>query len=136
MYNIWRSNYRVTGSQFIENVSVEYLGSVTDGIQEYVVNIPPEQDRTSFYFVTSLALYQHSGPYHYTELIQNVAGPVYEETMTPAPPRINSALVYGELSEITIEWLNDNQLSGEEYTVWKNDGNPFGEMKMRFHLLL
>jgi len=127
MYNIWRSNYRVTGSQFVENVSVEYIASVTDGIQEYIVEIPPEQDRTSFYFVTSYALYQNSvGPYHYTDLIQNVAGPVYEETMTPAPPRINSALVYGELSEITIEWLNDNQLSGEEYTVWKNYGNPFG----------
>ena len=127
VYNIWRSNYRVTGSQFFENVSVEYLGSVTDGIQEYVVNIPPEQDRTSFYFVTSLALYQHSaGPYHYTELIQNVAGPVYEETMTPAPPRINSAITYGDISEVTLEWLNDNQLSGEEYTIWKHYGNPFG----------
>ena len=126
-YNIWRSNYRVTGSQFVENVSVEYVASVTDGIQEYIVDIPPEQDRTSFYFVTSYALYQSSaGPYHYTELIQNVAGPVYEETITPAAPRINSAFVFGELSEITLEWLNDNQLSGEEYTIWKNYGNPFG----------
>ena len=128
VYNIWRSNYRVSGSQFVENVSVEYIASVTDGIQEYIVDIPPEQDRTSFYFVTSYALYQqHTGPYQYTELIQNVAGPIYEETLTPAPPRINSALVYGELSEITLEWLNDNQLSGEEYTIWKNYGNPFGE---------
>ena len=40
MYNIWRSNYRVTGSQFVENVSVEYIASVTDGIQEYIVDIP------------------------------------------------------------------------------------------------
>ena len=62
-----------------------------------------------------------------TQVIQNAAGPIYEETLTPAPPRINSALVYGELSEITLEWLNDNQLSGEEYTIWKNYGNPFGE---------
>ena len=25
VYNIWRSNYRVSGSQFVENVSVEYI---------------------------------------------------------------------------------------------------------------
>ena len=134
VYNIWRSNYRVSGSQFVENVSVEYIASVTDGIQEYIVDIPPEQDRTSFYFVTSYALYQqHTGPYHYTELIQNVAGPIYEETLTPAPPRINSALVFGELSEITLEWLNDNQLSvrGIHYleelrkSVWRKRRSSF-----------
>ena len=90
-YHIWRSNYLVTGTQFTENVTVEYQGTVTDGIQQFTVTVPPEVDRTSFYFVTSEALYQHvAGPYHYTQLRQNWFGPVYEETVTPAAPRINS----------------------------------------------
>ena len=101
----------------MENVTVEYQGTVTDGIQQFMVNIPSEQDRTSFYFVTSEALYQHnSGPYHYTSLIQNWAGPVYEYTQTPNPARINELQVDGEIKLLTIEWLNDPQLDFETYS--------------------
>ena len=108
-YHIWRSNYLVSGSQFVENVTVEYQGTVTDGIQQFTAQIPQEVDRTSFYFVTSEALYQHtSGPYHYTQLVQNWFGPVYEETITPPAPRINSIEVEGEISLVSIEWLNDH----------------------------
>ena len=127
-YHIWRSNYLVTGSQFVENVTMEYQGTVTDGIQQFTVQIPPEVDRTSFYFVTSEALYQHAeGPYHYTDLVQNWFGPVYEETVTPAAPRINSIDVDGEISIVEIEWLNDQQLDGETYSIWQHEGAPFGE---------
>lgn len=128
MYHIWRSNYLVSGSQFVENVTMEYQGTVTDGIQQFTAQIPPEIDRTSFYFVTSEALYQHTaGPYHYTQLVQNWFGPVYEETITPPAPRINSIEVEGELSMVTIEWLNDQQLDGEKYSIWQHEGEPFGE---------
>ena len=127
-YHIWRSNYLVSGSQFVENVTMEYQGTVTDGIQQFTAQVPPEVDRTSFYFVTSEALYQHaSGPYHYTQLDQNWFGPVYEETITPAAPRINSIDVDGEISLVTIEWLNDQQLDGEKYSIWQHEGDPFGE---------
>ena len=127
-YHIWRSNYLVSGSQFVENVTVEYQGTVTDGIQQFTAQIPQEVDRTSFYFVTSEALYQHaSGPYHYTQLVQNWFGPVYEETITPPAPRINSIEVEGEISLVTIEWLNDQQLGGEKYSIWQHEGAPFGE---------
>ena len=128
MYHIWRSNYLVSGSQFVENVTMEYQGTVTDGIQQFTAQIPPEVDRTSFYFVTSEALYQHTaGPYHYTQLVQNWFGPVYEETITPPAPRINSIDIEGELSMVTIEWLNDQQLDGEKYSIWQHEGEPFGE---------
>ena len=128
MYHIWRSNYLVSGSQFVENVTMEYQGTVTDGIQQFTAQVPPEVDRTSFYFVTSEALYQHTaGPYHYTQLVQNWFGPVYEETITPPAPRINSIDVEGEISLLTIEWLNDQQLDGEKYSIWQHEGNPFGE---------
>lgn len=130
IYHIWRSNYLVSGSQFVENVTMEYLGTVTDGIQQFVATVPPEQDRTSFYFVTSEALYQHeNGTYHYTQLVQNWFGPIYEETLTPAAPRINSIDVEGEISLIEIEWLNDQQLDGEEYSIWQHTGDPFGELE-------
>ena len=126
-YHIWRSNYLVSGTQFSENVTVEYQGTVTDGIQQFTVQVPPEVDRTSFYFVTSEALYQHhAGPYHYTQLEQNWFGPVYEETVTPAAPRINAIEVDGEISIVTIEWLNDQQLDGEKYSIWQHEGSPFG----------
>mgnify|MGYP006208363313 FL=1 len=37
-YHIWRSvNFLLTGSQFQENVSATYLGTVTDGIQSFLV---------------------------------------------------------------------------------------------------
>ena len=127
-YHIWRSNYLVTGSQFTENVTLFYQGTVTDGIEQFTVTVPEEVDRTSFYFVTSEALYQHSaGPYHYTELKQNWFGPVYEETTTPAAPRISSIEVDGEISIITMEWYNDQQLDGEKYSIWQHEGDPFGE---------
>ena len=127
-YHVWRSDFLVSGSQFDENVTIYYQGTVTDGIQQFTATVPPEVDRTSFYFVTSEALYQHSaGPYHYTQLIQNWYGPVYEDTVTPAAPRINSIDVEGEISIVTIEWLNDQQLSGEIYSIWQHEGDPFGE---------
>jgi hypothetical protein len=127
-YHIWRSNYLVSGSQFVENVTLEYQGTVTDGIEQFTAQVPPEVDRTSFYFVTSEALYQHTaGPYHYTQLVQNWFGPVYEETITPPAPRINSIEVEGEISLVTIEWLNDQQLDGEKYSIWQHEGEPFGE---------
>ena len=127
-YHVWRSNYLVSGSQFVENVTLEYQGTVTDGIEQFTAQVPPEVDRTSFYFVTSEALYQHTaGPYHYTQLIQNWFGPVYEETTTPPAPRINSITVEGEISLVTIEWLNDQQLDGEKYSIWQHEGEPFGE---------
>ncbi|MDA8545276.1 hypothetical protein N9K60_00650 [Candidatus Poseidoniales archaeon] len=130
IYHIWRSNYLVSGSQFVENVTMEYQGTVTDGIQQFVATVPPEEDRTSFYFVTSEALYQHeNGTYHYTQLIQNWFGPIYEETLTPAAPRINSIDVEGEISQVEIEWLNDQQLDGESYSIWQHTGDPFGELE-------
>ena len=44
-YHIWRSvGFLLTGSQFQENVSATYLGTVTDGIQEFLVEIEPEID--------------------------------------------------------------------------------------------
>ena len=68
-----------------------------------------------------------AGPYYYTKLIQNWCGPVSEDTRTPAAPRINEIAVEGELSMVTIEWYNDQQLDGEKYSIWQHEGAPFGE---------
>ena len=128
VYHIWRSDYLVSGSQFAENQTVFWMASVTDGIQLAHIEVPAEVDRLSFYFVTSEALYQHvNGTYHYTGLVQNWAGAIAENTVTPQAPIINSLTVDGQSNLVMLEWLNNGQIDFEEYTIWKHFGTPFGE---------
>ena len=128
VYHIWRSDYLVSGGQFVPNQTVWWMASVPDGIQIANVEVPQEVDRLSFYFVTSEALYQHvNGTYHYTGLVQNWAGAIEENTVTPSAPIINSLTVDGQSNLVLLEWLNNKQIDFEEYTVWKNFGAPFGE---------
>ena len=128
VYHIWRSDYLVSGSQFVPNQTVFWMASVPDGIQIANIPVPAEVDRLSFYFVTSEALYQHvNGTYHYTSLVQNWAGAIEENTVTPVSPIINSLTVDGQSNLVMLEWLNNGQIDFEEYTVWKHFGDPFGE---------
>ena len=134
-YHIWRSNYLVSGTQFngvigstSDNYSVNWLGTVTDGIGIFDVTI--ENDiipDNSHYFVTSEALYGHiNGTYHYTELIQNYFGPISEDTRSPNPSRIKEAYAVGSINQITLEWFNEVEVN-ESYTIWRHMGEPFGE---------
>jgi len=128
VYHIWRSDYRVTSSQFLENSTVYWMASVPDGVQTVDIIIPPEVNRNSFYFVTSEALYQQTnGTFHYTGLVQNWDGAIEEITITPAAPIINSLTVDGQSNKIMIEWLNNVQVEFETYSVWRHFGSPFGE---------
>ena len=128
VYHIWRSDYLVSGSQFVPNQTVFWMASVPDGIQVANIEVPAEVDRLSFYFVTSEALYQHvNGTYHYTSLVQNWAGAIAENTVTPSMPIINSLTVDGQSNLVMLEWLNNGQIDFEQYTVWKHGGIPFGE---------
>ena len=52
---------------------------------------------------------------------------MFEDTLTPSLPDLNEIDVEGELNQINIVWDNDNQLDGEEYTIWRHFGQPFGE---------
>ena len=134
-YHIWRSNYLVSGTQFngvigstSDNYSVNWLGTVTDGIGVFDVTI--EDDiipDNSHYFVTSEALYGHiNGTYHYTELVQNYFGPISEDTRSPNPSRIKEAYAVGSINQITLEWFNEVEIN-ESYTIWRHMGEPFGE---------
>ena len=134
-YHIWRSNYLVSGTQFngvigstSDNYSVNWLGTVTDGIGIFDVTI--ENDiipDNSHYFVTSEALYGHiNGTYHYTELVQNYYGPISEDTRSPNPSRIKAAYAVGSINQITLEWFNEVEIN-ESYTIWRHMGEPFGE---------
>ena len=128
VYHIWRSDYLVSGGQFAPNQTVFWMASVPDGIQIANIEVPAEVDRLSFYFVTSEALYQHvNGTYHYTSLVQNWAGAIAENTVTPSSPIINSLTVDGQSNLVMLEWLNNGQIDFEQYTVWKHWGSPFGE---------
>ena len=103
------------------------MASVPDGIQIAQIQVPKEVNRNSFYFVTSEALYQHvNGTYHFTGLVQNWDGAVVENTITPPVPIVNSLSVDGQSKLVTLEWLNNQQLDFETYSVWRNFGDPFG----------
>ncbi len=127
VYHIWRADYLVSGGQFLPNQTIFWMASVPDGIQTVEIEVPAEVNRNSFYFVTSEALYQHvNGTYHYTGLVQNWDGAVLENTVTPPAPVVNSLTVDGQSNLATIEWLNNQQLDFEKYSVWRNFGDPFG----------
>ena len=127
IYHIWRADYLVSGSQFSPNQTIFWMASVPDGTQIVELQVPAEVNRNSFYFVTSEALYQHvNGTYHYTELVQNWDGAVLENTVTPPAPVLNTLSVDGQSNLVTVEWLNNQQLDFETYSIWRNFGDPFG----------
>ena len=127
-YHIWKSSYRVTGNEFVENTTLDWLGTVPDGVQQFDAMLDDDISTASFYFVTSEALYGHvNGTYHYTKLDQNWVGPIEEDTTPPDAARISDATMVGQLSIVTLTWLNAAGEDGESYTIYRHIGDPFGE---------
>ena len=128
-YHIWRSYYRVSGSEFVENSSLIWMGSVPDGVEEFHVNVPDARESV-YYFVTSAALYNCPGCNNtvmYTELVQNYFGPIEEDIEPPAIGRISDIQMLGELRVVDIEWVNSEQEQGEFYYLYRHFGDPFGD---------
>ena len=127
-YHIWKSNFRVTGAEFVANQSMEWLGSVSDGVGTFDVTLDPDILRdNAHYYVTTEALYGHiNGTYMDTRLNQNHFGPISEDTRAPNPARIKEASSLGALNLVTLEWLNEPEVN-ESYEIWRNYGAPFGE---------
>ena len=127
IYHIWHGTYRVSGSQFVENQSLTWLGTVSDGVGSFDVTVPDDEYRTNqFYFVTSEALYGNvNGTYHYTQLIQNYDQVLFEDTRAPNPPRIKQAYTIGAENLVSLEWFNEDELN-ESYAIWRHYGEPFG----------
>ncbi|MBT60902.1 MAG: hypothetical protein CMA63_05045 [Euryarchaeota archaeon] len=131
-YHVWSSTWRVTGAEFIENQSVQWLGVVSDGVGEFNVALPeglPDTTRTH-YFVTTEALYGHLDvTYMDTRLNQNhfqIAEGNEEDTTAPNPARVKEANPVGSLNYIELEWFNEDDID-ERYQVWRHYGQPFGE---------
>ena len=126
-YHIYWSNYPVPGEDFRENETLYWIGSTTDGVQYYDVILEDGIERdNSFYFVVTEALYEHlSTPYKFTQLVNNTAGPVTEDTRSPDPPNILSGQSAGESLETRVEWRNDANEDGESYYIYRNIGDPF-----------
>lgn len=126
-YHIYWSNYRVQGTEFRENETVQWIGSTTDGVQFYDVILEDGIERdNSFYFVVTEALYEHlSTPFKYTQLVDNVVGPITEDTRSPSPPNILSGQSAGATLETRVEWRNDANENGESYYIYRNIGDPF-----------
>jgi hypothetical protein len=134
MYNIWRSNYRVGGFEFVENESLTWVGSVPDGVQSFDINLN-DLDlsgdgilESSFYFVTTEARYGHvNGTYHFTGLVNNFFGPVSEDTRAPLAPTISTVTMVGGLEKVVLVWVNSGSESGEVYDIYRHFGDPFGD---------
>jgi flagellar basal body-associated protein FliL len=126
-YHIWRSNFRVTGAEFVANQSMEWLGSVSDGVGFFDVLLDGELLRdNAHYYVTTEALYGHiNGSYMDTRLNQNHFGPISEDTRAPNPARIKEAASLGSFNQITLEWFNEPDMN-EGYEIWRHYGAPFG----------
>jgi|TARA_B100000767_G_scaffold160930_1_gene151030 hypothetical protein len=127
-YHVWRSNFRVTGAEFVANQSMEWLGSVSDGVGTFDVTLDSDILRdNAHYYVTTEALYGHiNGTYMDTRLNQNHFGPISEDTRAPNPARIKEASSLGDLNLITLEWFNEPDVN-EGYEIWRHYGAPFGE---------
>ena len=129
-YHIWRGNFRVQGSQFVENSSLMWMGSVPDGVEQFDVQLPEDlSSLTAHYFVTSEALYNCpgcNGTMMYTELVQNWDGPIAEDTQAPSRGRFSDVIMLGELKVVDLEWENSQQEQGESYYIYRHFGDPFG----------
>ena len=128
-YHIWRAGMRVVGSQFVENQSLHWMGSVSDGIEQFDVQLADDTSGTNyFYFVTSEALYNCpgcNGTVMYTELIQNLDGPIVEDTSDPTIASILNIKMIGDLQVIDLEWRNSPSEEGESYYLYRHFDDPF-----------
>ena len=128
-YHIWHANDRLNGAEFIQNQTITWLGTVDEGVGVFNVTVPTGLDRDdSFYYVTSEALYGHlTGPAMYTGLVQNYAGPIYEDTKSPRSPDITTVEVFGDQLLARITWINEDTEFGEQYYIYRHFGDPFAE---------
>ena len=130
-YHIWRAAWRVQGAEFVENMSMIWMGSVPDGVEQFDVTLDPGIVSTNtHYFVTSEALYNCqgcNGTMMYKKLIQNWDGPIVEDTQSPSPARISNLMMLGELKVVDLEWVNSDQENGETYSLYRHFGDPFGD---------
>jgi len=56
-YHIWRGAWRVQGPEFVANASLIWMGSVSDGVEQFDVTLPSGiRSTNTHYFVTSEAL--------------------------------------------------------------------------------
>ena len=128
-YHIWHASDRITGAEFIENGTITWLGTVDEGVGTFDATVPPGLDRDdSFYYVTTEALYGHlTGPAMSTALVQNVAGPIYEDTKAPRSPDITTVQVLGDELLARITWINEDTEVGERYYIYRHFGEPFAD---------
>ncbi len=130
-YHIWRSSYRVTGAEFAENASLMWMGSVSDGVEVFDVQLEDDVSTlSSFYFVTSEAIYNCpgcNGTIMYTALDSNFDGPIAEDTRAPQPASILDAKMIGDLRVVDLEWRNAGEEVGETYSIYRHFSDPFGD---------
>ena len=135
IYHIWHIAYpNMPGSQFVENQTANYLGTVSDSVGEFEFTVDAGNMLTEQAFcVTTEALYGNvNGTYHYTQLNQNCDSIPVIDTTPPLPARIRDAFSLGSIQRVSLEWLNDDAEANETYSIWRHYGSPFGADNSEF----
>jgi len=135
IYHIWHIDYpNMPGSQFVENGTAMYLGTVSDSVGEFEYTLEEGfvlADQA--YCVTTEALYGNvNGTYHYTALNQNCDSISLIDTQKPQPARIRTAFSLGSIQRVSLEWLDDVNEINETYSIWRHYGAPFGSDATEF----
>ena len=63
------------------------------------------------------SLVADDGTYQYTGLVQNSAGPISEDTISPDEPTISGHTMVGALGLLTMNWVNDDDERQETYDL-------------------
>ena len=126
-YHVWYSKTKLSASSNLSNPDVAMLlATVPDGVQQAIVDTPPDVEREAFYCVTSEARYNHlNATFESTDFVQScIELSVFEDTQAPTPAQLAQPQLQGAQQSVLISWMNSLE-SGESYDIYRHLGNPF-----------
>nr|AIF02216.1 hypothetical protein [uncultured marine group II/III euryarchaeote KM3_155_E06] len=126
-YHVWYSRTTLSATSNLSNPDVALLvATVPDGVQQAIVDTPPDIEREAFYCVTSETRYNHlNATFESTEFVQNCIEPsVFEDTQAPTPAQLAQPQLQGAQQSVLLGWMNSLE-SGESYDIYRHLGDPF-----------
>ena len=130
VYHVWFSEgVQLTGSSNVSR-DATLVAAIPDGVQEAYAIVPINQDRMSYYCVTTEARYsQLNTTYEDFRFQQNCAAPVNEDTLPPGATLLStpSLHVQGDEKFVLFQWLNNINEDGESFTLYRHTGYPWDD---------
>jgi len=131
--NVWRTDYRVTRTNGLDMISLSTpIAQLEPNNDSYVVDVPPDTNRQSYYSVTYLLANWTAPGSHYQDarfLTSNsLSVPVEEDNVPPSSVTSVDANFVGQeesgRGNTTITWTDVAGESGESYRIYVS-GTPF-----------